>query len=152
MNAFRNLPLGLNFVTLSLFSLSFSLSPLPYFSGGKSRPYRPRDGQLFAASSAPADVRGRHHRNCNETVTAKERKKKVLSGRRHRIHTNNANPHRLQKLSLAVVPTHPHLSQTQYRCRRPLPNATPPRQCWTSATRGAGEAKVLQFFMPLILA
>lgn len=148
MNAFCNLPLDLNFVTLSSFSLSFfSLSPLPFFSCGKSRPYRPRDGQLFAAPSTPADVRGRHHRNYNETAMAREIKKikKKLSGRRHRIHTNNANPHELQKPSLAAVPTHPPLSQTQYQCCRPLPNATPSCQCWTSATGGAGEANVFLF-------
>lgn len=84
----------------------------------KIQTYRPRDGQLSASPSTPADVRGRHHRNYNETATAK------LWAHMLRIHTNNANPHRLCNLALAAVLKHPSPANI-ISMSSPVPNATP---------------------------
>lgn len=125
-------------VLTHLWALCELFDPFSLCAQWKVQTYRPRDGQLAAGPSTPTNVRGRYHRNYNDTATAK------LWGHMLRTHTNNANPHRLYNLSLAAVLTHPSSTNT-ISMSSLVPDATPKCQCWNLVTEGDREAKVLLF-------
>lgn len=74
--------------------LSSNLSP--HFVEWNAPTYRPSDGQFSAGSSTPTDIRGRHHRNCNETATEQKKKKKNVS-------PHALNPHKQSQPTQAVT-------------------------------------------------
>lgn len=142
LRGFSRLPSSLNAELSSVRSDANLLTPSPCSPRPVESPtYRPSDGQFSAGSSAPADVRRCHHRNCKEKAAAKNLSHTLRS------RTNR----RLNNLSLAEALKHPS-SANIVSMSRPVPNATPKCHCWNAAAAEDREAKRLREFRIMVVS